>query len=134
VIRWPRRFFKEIVGAYEILSDAESRAAFDRDSATPFDDSASGPSPHPAESAFVAALHRAADYGSLKEADNVPSTALRMLINCVVLLFLVIVLISSSGHFVRVLSWRMLVIIAVLIFGIFKYGMDWVEERAWRRD
>lgn len=56
-----------------------------------------------------------------------------MLITNVILLFLAIVLICTvPGSFLLVPLRILMGLIPALIFGIFKFGMDWVEERASR--
>jgi hypothetical protein len=123
--------FKEIAGAYEILSDEQRRAAVDG----ALDGGLNQPAPNSADGAFTSTAHRAANDRGLRRADDLPSTALIVLIANAFLLVLIVVFACVIPQFFRVVSLRLfIVMVAALIFAIFKFGMDWVEERAWRHN
>lgn len=116
---------KEATAAYELLSNEERRAAFDRDGAV---DDGAAEAPASASPFALPPRQRA------KEKNSGPPIALIMLITSGVVLVLVVLCICAVPKLMLWRPYTLISIIFALLFSIFKFGMEWIEERAAWRD
>jgi DnaJ domain len=117
--------FKEVRAAYELLSNEERRAAFDRDGVV--DDG--GADDHAPANPFALPPRPRAS----REPSG-PPIPLIMLITSAVVLCLVIACICVVPDLMRWRPYTLFSVIGALLFSIFKFGLEWIEERAAWRD
>jgi curved DNA-binding protein CbpA len=121
---------KEATAAYELLSDEERRAALDRGGAVTHEGGEDAELAVAGANPFALPPRPRATEGP----NTGPPIVLIMLITSVVLLCLIIVFMCTIPGFVMWRPGLLVSVIGALLFSIFKFGMDWIEERAAWRD